>query len=300
VRATIALARLIKARQPRLFAFCLSLRRKDRVARELGLPASIGEVRPFLHVSGQFGAARGCLAVMAPLAMHPVNKNELLAWDLSADPAELADLKPDDARARLFTRTADLPEGVTRLAVKGVHLNKSPIVISSLKTLDAAQAARWQIDLGTAEQNLQRLRALPDLSGLWAAVFKRPEAAAEVDVDEDLYGGFIGDADRRRLAQLRGLDPRELALSKTGFDDARLPELVLRYRARNFPETLTEQEAAHWQAHCRARLLDGQGGALTLTAYFDRIDQLAETAEDERSEAILGALYDWAEQLALE
>jgi exodeoxyribonuclease-1 len=300
VRATIALARLIRARQPRLFDFCLSLRDKNRVARELGLPASIREARPFLHVSGRFGAARGCLAVMAPLAMHPLNKNELLAWDLSADPSELASLKPDAVRARLFTPTVDLPEGVTRLPVKGVHLNKSPIVISSIKTLEAAQAARWQIDLDAAERHLQRLRALPDLSALWAEVFQRPAAATPADVDEDLYGGFVGDADRRRLAQIKRLDPRELALSKTGFDDPRLPELVWRYRARNFPETLTEADAARWQAHCRARLIEGSGGARTLSAYFDRIDQLAETAEDERSQSILEALYDWAEGMALD
>ena len=300
VRATLALARLIRARQPRLFDFCLALRDKHRVARELGLPASLREVRPFLHVSGRFGAARGCLAVMAPLAMHPVNKNELLAWDLSADPSELADLKPDAARQRLFTPTADLPEGVTRLPVKGVHLNKSPIVISSIKTLDAAQAARWQIDLDLAERYLQRLRALPDLSALWAAVYQRPDAAVPVDVDEDLYGGFVGDADRRRLAQLKRLDPRELALSQPGFDDPRLPELVLRYRARNFPDTLNPAEAARWQAHCRARLIDGAGGARTLSAYFDRIDQLAETGQDEHFQEILGMLYDWAESIALE
>jgi exodeoxyribonuclease-1 len=300
VRATLALARLIRSRQPRLFDFCLSLRDKQRVARELGLPASIREVRPFLHVSGRFGAARGCLAVMAPLAMHPVNKNELLAWDLAADPSELAELKPDAARARLFTPAADLPEGVTRLPVKGVHLNKSPIVISSLKTLDAGQAERWQVDLGQVERNLQRLRTLPDLSTLWAEVFQRPAAAAQADVDETLYDGFVGNADRRRLAQIKGLDPHELALSKTGFDDPRLPELVLRYRARNFPGTLSQAETARWQAHCRARLIDGAGGARTLTAYFDRIDQLAETAQDDRSQAILEALYAWAESLALE
>ncbi|MDR2991305.1 MAG: exodeoxyribonuclease I [Burkholderiaceae bacterium] len=300
VRATIALARLIRAQQPRLFDFCLALRDKQHVARELGLPASIREVRPFLHVSGMFGAARGCLAVMAPLAMHPVNKNELLAWDLSVDPSELADLQLDAARARLFTPAAELPEGVTRLPVKGVHLNKSPIVISSIKTLDATQAERWQIDLDLAERHLQRLRALPDLSALWAEVYRRPAAAAPTDVDEDLYGGFVNDADRRRLAQIKRLDPRELAPSKTGFDDPRLPELVLRYRARNFPDTLNEAETARWQAHCRARLIDGAGGACTLSAYFDRIDALAETAQDERSQTILGALYDWAESIAPE
>jgi exodeoxyribonuclease-1 len=300
VRATIALARLIQSKQPRLFDFCLSLRDKQRVARELGLPASLREVRPFLHVSGRLGAAHGCLAVMAPLAMHPINQNELLAWDLSFDPSELADIDPDVARERLFTASADLPEGVTRLPVKGIHLNKSPIVISSIKTLDATQAARWHIDLNLAERHLQRLRALPDLSALWAGVYKRPDAAKPVDVDEDLYGRLLGDADRRRLAQLKRLDPQELALSNTGFDDPRLPELVLRYRARNFPDTLSAAETARWQAHRRARLIDGADGVRTLSAYFDGIDQLAETAQDERSQAILEALYDWAEHMALE
>ncbi|HMT59169.1 MAG TPA: exodeoxyribonuclease I, partial [Ottowia sp.] len=73
VRATIALARLLRQHQPKLFDFCLALRRKDRVAEELGLPTTLRDARPFLHVSGRFGAARGCIAVMAPLAMHPTN-----------------------------------------------------------------------------------------------------------------------------------------------------------------------------------------------------------------------------------
>ena len=135
VRATIALARLLRQRQPKLFDFCLSLHKKERVAQELRLPTTLQDARPFLHVSGMFGAARGCIAVMAPLAMHPTNKNELLAWDLAADPAELADLKPEAIRERLFTPTAELPEGESRLAIKGVHLNKTPMVIGHLKTL---------------------------------------------------------------------------------------------------------------------------------------------------------------------
>ncbi len=303
VRATIALARLIRQTNPKLFDFCLALRKKDRVAQELGLPTTLREARPFLHVSGRFGAARGCIAVMAPLAMHPTNKNELLAWDLSEDPTELADLKPDAVRARLFSATADLPEGVMRLAIKGVHLNKSPIVIGNVDTLRTRRpdlAERWGIDWGLAQTHLERLRALPDLSALWARVYARREGAAAVDVDEDLYGGFLGDADRRRLNQLRGLGAQELALARTGFDDERLAELLLRYRARNFPQTLSDAEQAQWQAHRSARLLAGEGGALTLAALFDRIDALAETTEDERGQGVLEALYEWAEQLAPE
>ena len=300
VRATIALARLIRARQPKLFDFCLSLRQKNRVAQELGLPTTLREVRPFLHVSGRFGAARGCIAVMAPLAMHPTNRNELLAWDLSADPSELAALTADEVRARLFTATADLPEGVARLPVKGVHLNKSPIVIGNLKTLRPERAERWGIDFGAAQTHFERLRALPDLGALWAQVYARPAGGGAVDVDEDLYGGFVGDADRRRLEKLRALPPQELAVARAGFDDERLAELLLRYRARNFPDTLSAQDAARWQAHRQARLIGGEGSALTLQALADRIDALAETVQDERGQAVLEALYDWAEQIAPE
>ena len=300
VRATLALARLLRQAKPKLFDFCLSLRKKDRVAQELGLPTTLRQAQPFLHVSGMFGAARGNMALMWPLAMHPSNKNELLAWDLAADPAELADLKADEVRQRLFTPTAQLPEGVTRLALKGVHLNKSPIVVRNLQVLRPELAERWGIDRARAERHADTLRALPDLNALWAEVYARPPAAEPPDVDEDLYGGFVGNADRRRLEALLALPPAELALARTGFDDVRLGELVFRYRARNFPDTLNAQDATRWQDHRRARLLRGEAGALTVQALFDRIDTLAETAEDERSQAVLEALYEWGEQIAPE
>ncbi len=299
VRATIALARLLRRTNEKLFDFCLSLRKKDRVSQELRLPTTLANARPFLHVSGMFGAARGCLAVMAPLAMHPTNKNELLAWDLSADPAELADLTPDAIRERMFTATANLPEGVTRLPVKGVHLNKSPIVIGNLKTLRPELAERWGIDLARAEVHFERLRGLPDMSALWPKVYARPRSAEPVDVDEDLYGGFVGNADRRRLEDLLRMTPAELAVTRTGFDDARLGELLFRYRARNFPETLNEADAERWNAHRTARLIEGENGALTLQALFDRIDVLSETV-DEKGQAILEALYEWGEHVAPE
>jgi len=83
------------------------------------------------------------------------------------------------------------------------------------------------------------------------------------------------------------------------FDDERLNELLLRYRARNFPETLSEEEMQTWEAHRAARLFEGAGGARTIDQLFQEIDALSETA-DERAEAILGALYDYAEMIAPE
>ncbi|WP_404302233.1 exodeoxyribonuclease I [Alicycliphilus denitrificans] len=297
VRATIALARLIRQHNPRLFDFALSLHKKERVATELRLPATAQTARPFLHVSGMFGTERGCLAVMWPLASHPTNRNELLAWDLAQDPAELATLSADEIRQRLFTRQADLPEGVTRLPLKSVHLNKSPMVVGNVNTLTPAMAGRWNIDLERAEQHAEAARRLPDMSAIWAQVFKRQQEAAP-DVDQDLYGGFVGNEDRRRLNRLRGLNAEELARERPGFDDGRLSELFWRYRARNFPQTLSPEEHERWEAHRIAMLVEGEGGGLTFDALFERLDALGAEADDERTEAILGAVYDYAESIA--
>jgi exodeoxyribonuclease-1 len=298
VRATIALARLIRQAQPKLFDFALSLHKKDRVAAELGLPTSPQTAQPFLHISGMFPPERGCLGVMWPLATHPTNKNELLAWDLSQDPGELPLLDVATLRQRLFSKSADLPEGVLRLPIKSVHLNKSPMVVRKLATLTPEMAAQWGVDLEAALRNAEKAAALPDMSAIWPEVFQRPKEAAP-DVDEDLYGGFINNADRRRLNQLRALSPAELAHSRTGFDDDRLEEMLFRYRARNFPETLSPEDAERWEAHRVAWLLEGEGGARNVDALFARIDVLSETA-DERGEGILGALYEYAEFVAPE
>ncbi|WP_377703650.1 exodeoxyribonuclease I [Pseudoduganella sp. UC29_71] len=297
VRATIALARLIKQKQPKLWDFCFALHKKDRVADEIGMHLLPHLRQPFLHVSGMFPAERGCIGLVWPLGTHPTNKNEIIVWDCAYDPSELYGLDADTVRLRMFTRSSELPEGVTRLPIKSVHLNKSPMLVSNLKTLSPAMAARWGIDVEAARRNAQTAAAGPDLGALWAQVYHRPGAAEETDVDEDLYGGFVGKDDRRLLDAMRKESPAKLAMMTPPFDDQRLGELVFRYRARNFPQTLSEQEAEHWEAHRAARLFDGAAGARTVEQLFGEIDHLSETA-DERSEEILGALYDYAEMVA--
>jgi len=297
VRATVALARLIQTVNPKLWDFCLKLRRKDEVVKEMGVG------KPFLHVSGMYGTEHGCMALVWPLAPHPSNKNEVIVWDLSADPAELFTLGVEAIQLRMFSKRDELPEGVARLPIKSIHINKSPIVIGNLKTLSAATSIKWGIDIEQGQRHAEVLaRKGHELAGMWPAVYERP-AMSQADVDEDLYGGFIGNEDRRTLQRLRTLSPAQLADKRPAFADARLSELFFRYRARNFPDTLTDAEQAQWAEHCAQRLLDGAGGSTTLQAFFDQIDTLNESAEergDERGQEILSALYDYAEQIAPE
>ena len=246
------------------------------------------------------GPERGCIAVVWPIAPHPTNKNELIVWDLAEDPAALFDLNAAAIRERMFTRTEDLPEGVTRLPLKTIHINKSPVVISSLKTLSAPMAERWGVDLARADLHADACaKHGPKMAGIWPDVFTRPAPEKAADVDEDLYGGFVGPTDRQRLDRLRKLGPEDPAWARASFDDRRLGELVFRYRARNHTDSLDAAERERWLRHCAERLHDGVGGGLSLTAFFEKLDVLAETV-DERGQEILGALYDYAEQIAPE
>ena len=243
---------------------------------------------------------RGCLAVVWPLAQHPTNKNELIVWDLAHDPRELAALDADTVRRRLYTKQADLPEGEQRLPIKTIHINKSPVVIGNLRTLGPA-AQRWALDVDAALVNAGHAAALGrQLDTLWPQVFTRPQAPPP-DVDEDLYGGFVGNEDRRTLQRLRALKPDELASKRVAFVDPRLEELLFRYRARNFPTTLDAAEQERWLQHRVARLHGGEGGGQTLGAYLERLDELAEAAmerADERAQGLLEQLVDYAEAIA--
>ncbi len=322
VRATIALARLIKTRQPKLFDFYLALHKKDRVMQEMGLPSAQAMARPFIHVSGMFPPERGCLAVMWPLATHPTNKNEIIAWDLSAktdlsadspsdSPSILTSLTAEDIRLRLFTKQEDLPKHdgkqIKRLPIKNVHLNKSPFVLGNLKTLTPALQQKWGIDVAQCLAKAALARDLPDMSAVWEEVFKHPASDhdAPPDVDEALYDGFINDADRRTLAQLHkqaATAPEKLGSRTPAFDDPRLDEVFWRFRARNFAHGLDAEEQAAWHEHCRSRLVDGAGHARTLKSYFEEIDKLQAKLDeasktDMTGKAILARLQGYGEEL---
>lgn len=296
VMATLALARLVKAAQPRLWDYCLKLRKKDAVLAEVGF----GGARPFIHVSGMYPVARGCTAIVWPLGIHPVNKNELIVWDLAESPAILKSLNGPAIRERLFiSSSVQAVKGIERLPIKTIHINKSPIVISQLKVLSPQVASRWGIDVDRCLRHAEIASQMHLPTDLWAEVFAYPASSQPVDVDEDLYGGFVSNMDRRLLDQLRALTPEALATQAIRFQDPRLGELLFRYRARNFPETLTEAEAERWLQHRVERLHHGAGGHQPLAEYLDHLDRLHESA-DERGQTILGALYDYAEQIAPE
>ena len=175
-----------------------------------------------------------------------------------SDLSVLLSLSVEELRKRLFTATDDLPEGVQRIALKEIHLNKSPMLLPP-NMLDEATAERLQIDKTLCEKNWQFFYNLTSaehqsvMKKLEALYVENPFPPAE-DVEQMLYQGFLQDSDRYLLEQIRRLDADGLKSLKPSFLDPRLPELLFRYRARNFPSSLTEEEQTKWKGYCHDRL----------------------------------------------
>ncbi|SDI34015.1 Exodeoxyribonuclease I subunit C [Pseudomonas delhiensis] len=263
VRATIAMARLVRQRQPKLYDFLYRLRGKHAVLDQVQL------LKPLVHVSGRFSAARSFLSLVLPLAWHPRNRNALIVCDLGLDPAPLLELDAEALRQRLYTRREELGEGELPVPLKLVHVNRCP-VLAPLSVLREQDQARLGIDLAAWRE---RERLLVEGKPLWqdklAAIYAQENFAGSEDPEQQLYDGFIGDRDRRLCEQVRQADPVRLGREQWPFDDPRLVELLFRYRARNFPETLSAAEQEQWREFCRCRLMLDEYGAPNTLANFE-------------------------------
>jgi len=300
VHATIALARLIREKQPRLYDYVLNNRDKRSVQSLL----DVARMKPVLHVSGMFGAQRNNIALIVPLAVHPVNRNEMLCYDLSIDPQPLLELDVEALQKLLYTRTEDIPQGMQRPGLKSVHINRCPILVTA-KMADSATAARLGISGEQCRKHLATLREfrarnekafIARIQSIYSGrVFDEVS-----DPDRMLYGGgFFSEQDKRVMEQVRETRPEDLAAASFPFEDERLPEMLFRYRARNYPQTLSAEEQSRWEEYRFARLTEPDGGAgICMEEYQEQIAKLLNAGGlKPQQEQLLGQLLDYGDSL---
>ncbi|GAA4798899.1 exodeoxyribonuclease I [Lysobacter hankyongensis] len=295
VRALIGMARKLKRAQPKLWDYAMKLRDKKFAARMLDTVA----MTPVLHVSQRFPAARLCAAAVVPLARHPKIDNRVIVFDLHEAPDALLALDAGEIADRLYTPAADLPPGEARIPLKEVHLNRSPMLIEWAH-LREADFERLRIDPAQVEERAERLReAGPALAEKIRRIYADRADFEPGDVDASLYDAFLQDADRRKFPDVRGTPPPALAQRDFAFQDARLPELLFRYRARNWPDTLSPAERDRWNAYRRGRLCEDRGlSEFTFDSHRSELAALrAAHAGDGRAMALLDQAQAWADAL---
>ena len=287
VYATIAVARLIKKQHGKLYDYVFQHRDKQSLLALLNMHAK----KPVIHVSGMYAAERGCTAMVLPVALHPVNKNAIIVFDLSTDPEELIRLDSEAIRLRLFTAQDQLPKGVNRIPLKAVHINKCPIV-APLNTLDDESADRLGIDKKQCLRHVDKLCEAGNLNDKIAAAFTSNSQGFSNDPDFSLYGGFFSDSDKQKMESIRSTAAPQLSALPQVFQDKRLPEMLFRYRARNYPETLNVAERQQWLEFRKQRLNDPMM-PMDINRLKESIEQLQSTNLSEAQRTVLKQLKDY-------
>jgi len=292
VHATIAVAKLIKEKQPRLYDFIFQNKNKHQVAKLL----NISKQTPVIHSSGMIHSKYCNTAMVVPLAPHPVNKNGIIVYDLRYSPASLLELDADTIKKYLYTAKDNLPDGMERIALKTIHINKCP-AIAPVNTLDKETAHRLDIDIDKHNRHLETILNSPSLTEKIKYVFEDSGFEPISDPDQSLYsGGFFSNDDRNRMLTIRSTPATELSQLDLNFDDNRLAEMLFRFRARNYPETLAEIEQQLWHKYRKNKLTkDNNGSSITIDNYLKKMDELLNDSELKDQHNMLNELKVYGE-----
>lgn len=295
VRATIGLAKRIKAAQPKLYDYVFSLRFKQNVNNQI----DCFNMKPLVHISSKIPAQYGCCTWIVPICPHPTNKNATVCVNLAQDPTPLFEYSAQELREKLYKRSDELAENEARVPIKLLHSNKCP-VIAPAKTLTPDIAERLNINRDECLKNLQLIKDHHGLSEKMNDIFDEAYEAKQVEADHALYtGGFFNNSDKAKIEQVRQLSESQLTNLMGQFDDPRLNTLLFYYRGRNFPGSFDEYELKKWQAHRQFRLTSADSPAsMNLEMFLHELEQLAQTyQQDQRRISIIKDLYHYAEQL---
>ncbi|WCN13218.1 exodeoxyribonuclease I [Marinomonas mediterranea] len=295
VYGTIAIAKLIRDTQPKLFDYYAKMRHKSEIQHFI----DPYRMKPFLHISGMFGLDKKFAAFVAPLAPHPSNKNGIIVYDLMEDATPLVTLTVEEIRQRVFSTTEELGE-LTRLPLKVIHLNRAPAVAPAtfLKAADVVE--RLALDGDVCRTNLSILKSTQGLAAKLSKVFEQEERRIDKDPDTMLYsGGFFSREDKQRMEEIRSTPIEALGEIEMAFDDRRLPEMFMRYLGRNYPDQLSEQQREEWEEYRQTRLLNADGGGtIHMDAFFARLNELAQDEELTASKRLmLQDLSDYAQSI---
>jgi exodeoxyribonuclease-1 len=312
VFATIALARLIRERVRRLWDWAEVNRGKNQVFQALNTG------KPCLWIDSYAGQERGFIRIVRKIANLPMQKNKVLVWDLRDDPRELLGMEPDDIHLRVFQSREEEQENGPRLALRDIKINAQPFVCSQLKVLQPEVCRRFGIDFEQIQENERRLDEIlgkitdPAVEGYsMNDVFSAD--MSESDCEAALYSSaFASDDDRIQMNRVHRMSPEELAQAvkddRIEFSDLVFHELLFRFRARSYPQTLTAKEKRKIDDCWRSRLQKGFPKDRSLGAYMSAIRQAQEQgrtdlaagtlAQDrfDRNSRILAELAAWGEQ----
>ena len=276
VRATIKLAAIIKNTQPKFFEYALSLNNKNEVKQQVRL------LHPMLLTGIQFGYKTSFTRLVTAICYHPEYKDRAIVFNLKQDPEILIELESDELKALTFSRKADLPKGIEKLELSQMAFNQSNMFVCSPNpdsfNFSPQLIEKFHIDMESCLKNLQYIQNnIREIEEKVHSIYKGDsEKQPSNDVDQSLYDNFISNKDRKICDEIQHLSLDQISSFKPNFEDIKLSKLFLNFKARNYPETLTEDEQEDWFEIVQSRIQNGENGFLSFELFEKSLNRLKE------------------------
>lgn len=287
VEALIAVTALIKQKQPQLYNYLLEMRDKNKVKQLVNLE----DKKPFVYTSGRYDAEFDKTTVAFPLT---AGKNgNVMVYDLRYDPTPLIGLDSKELAKKVFATWEERQkEGFVKLPVKELQYNRAPAV-APLGVLQQSDGwARIKLAPEVIEKHKAILVAAPHFAENVRSIFEnKADFKKAIDPEAQLYDGFVDARDKLRIETVRNADAHTLADFQPTFSDERLSPLLLHYKARNFPASLSETESRAWEQWRTSRI------SRQLPQFMQSLNRLAATETDDSKQFILQELHLWAENV---
>lgn len=286
VKALISLARLLRRSQPTMWRYLLDHHDKHSVL-DIITP---GQPKPFVYASGRYSSSYQKTTVATVIA-EGRTPNSYLVWDLRYDPADFTSLSEAEILGNLTAdRATRRRDDFVPIPIKELSINKCPAV-APLGVLDAASETRISLSRAEAMRHYHQLNSQAGLvKRLTRAWCKRPAFPPASDVEGKLYDSFTPKSDQAKIRLVAAADSASLADLHPNFTDERLDELLFRYKARQYPTSLSESEEKRWRKFRRVKL------ERELPAYLSELSKLASSPAADQF--ILEELQLWAESIA--
>ena len=302
VRATINLAAIIKNTQPKFFEYALSLNNKHEVKKQVRL------LHPMLLTGVTFGYKTSFTRLVTAICYHPEYKDRAIVFNLNQDPAILIELESDELKTLTFSKKADLSKDKENLELTQMAFNQSHMFVCSPYPdsfkLSPQLREKFHIDMESCLKNLQYIQNnIREIKEKVHSIYKKDaDREPTIDADQSLYDNFISNKDREICDEIQHLSLNQMSSFKPDFDDTKLSELFLHFKARNYPETLTEDENKKWNEIVESRL-KGLNGYLSIESFKNSliklIDESLELSKEEQKKTniLCQELQDYAELL---
>ena len=282
VRATIGIAKIIKETQPIFFNYALSLNEKKAVSRQVKI------LHPMLLTSSSFGYKCSFTRMVTALCYHPDYPDRAIVFNLEQDPEIILELDSNELKTLVFTKKSDLPKGVDKLELNELIFNKSPMFVCSPKPdnfkLSPLLIEKLQVDMDKCMKNLSYIQNnQKQIEKIVQSIYKKdPEREMSNDIDQSLYDNFVSNKDRKICNHIQSLSSNEIGLLNPDFEDRRLLKLFLNFKARNYPELLSENEQEEWFEIVQSRVQNGENGFLSFESFENSLDNL-KTSKPEKN-----------------